>query len=108
MPILNYCCINQNCNAQMFSISSNTDNPKKRVFCENCGKSLKLVGIKMSGGYTKFQSLSLAEKKKMLVQRSHEHFMRDGDGARTKKHEVNKQLKREAIEILGRKRKKIY
>lgn len=76
MIIYNCCCTNSRCTLDCVDVQVQKENEKEKVndVCAECGKKLKVLGIKLFGGFLKFETLSPAEKKKVLKKRSHEHF----------------------------------
>jgi len=97
----NYCCLDCTCGAKgsdkdfvIEGVEDINEQEKEIEFCPNTEEPhpLKLLGMSVSGGYVKFNTLSKEDKRKMLKARSHEHFNKE---IKEQKHEKWKQLMKE-------------
>lgn len=101
MSSFNYWCPNTsgNCNSRKLVVIQHDANDKEKHFCESCGTVLKLMGENISGGYTKFASLTPEQKRKMLLERSKKH--NDKTGITEKRKVIDQRYKQEAKERFG-------
>lgn len=95
-----YCCLNgitgDDCSiARMkdpFVIEKLESEEDKKELCPECGQPLKQLGRKMTGGRTKFSSMSKDDQKKSLKKRSHNHFKKEIEP-------IKKEQERKAIDF---------
>lgn len=72
----NFICTNDDCENKFVNVAIVKEEGDEKADCLYCRKEMKVMGEVMYGGIGKFNSLPAAEKKKMLLKRSHNHFNR--------------------------------
>lgn len=100
MNTYKYCCLNPDCEDHDFQLIKKKESQiNQKEVCLSCRRPLKLMGEVIYGTLGgKYASATPVERKKMLLQRSKDHFKSSGLAER--KHVMERNMQKDIIEKL--------